>query len=523
MKAVFYLNDQGIGIYSDHCQSFPHPQFFGWEDTQAIEDWLATLSSRIQAAVVMDLVDEDIAIEASPKLYLWEKSAVEKRLIERLESEGADFVHTQWTGLTQTNPEGRAEELILSASIAAPTHVMRFISALEEAEIIVTGIYSAPFLLAEYFKSYLKPIFNLGKSELNGPYFVISRHSQNTYRQTFFNDGRLRISRLIEIDKEEDDFTGFQSALIHEAKLARNYVYNQNLTKEHESIGYVFLDSDERRLSGLEQRCLDEGLIISPQELENSLFKTMTFHAVSFDKTFCGADPHAYFAEQTMADYLLSDTPKKFYFNDYVKKINNVLTGHKAIIGFNTVVFLILIAYGLVFGINLYLNQQKIEMLDQQIKNHIVEKERLQNEVDLQIDAKEIKASVDFSEAILSLKTDRTVGFKVEPISDVFSQHQHIQLISLEWKQVERFDSHQYEVEIGGWVFPFEEYFRKPVEWVDELIADLEKVPNISQVALTQEPLNRDLKQALSIEVEDESVTALPFKIRMRVNDVESK
>ena len=85
----------------------------------------------------MDLVDEDITLEASPKLYLWERSAVQKSLVERLQSDGADYVQTQWTGINQTSSDGRAEELLLSASIAAPAHITHFIGALEEAEVVV--------------------------------------------------------------------------------------------------------------------------------------------------------------------------------------------------------------------------------------------------------------------------------------------------------------------------------------------------------------------------------------------------
>ncbi|MDG6773942.1 hypothetical protein QCB45_06335 [Thiomicrorhabdus sp. ZW0627] len=523
MKAVFYLNDQGVGIYSDDCKSLSSPLFFDWEDTLAIEEWLSTFPSRGQVSIVIDLVDEDIVVEAYPKLYLWERSAIRKQLVERLESEGADFIYTEWTGLTQTNEEGRVDELILSASIMAPAHIMNFISSLEEAEIIVKGIYSAPFMLADYFKKYVKNVFNLTKKEMNSPFFIISRQSKNTYRQTFFYEGQLRISRLIEIEKEDDDFQGIQSALIHEAKLARNYIYNQNLSGDNHAIGYIFLDNDENCLIDMDQRCLDEGLVTSQEELQNALFKALTFNSLGYEQVICNVDPKEYYAAEAMADYVLNASPTKSYFNDYVKKINAVLLGYRSFIGFNSLLLISLIGFALVFGIGTYLDQHKLELLDQKIQEHKVEKDRLQKEVKLQTDAKKIKASVDFSEAILGLKSDRTMGFNVEPISEVFSKHEHVQLNKLEWKQIDRFDSNTYEIDLEGWVFPFVEYYRDPVKWVDALMDDLRKLPNVKQVDLTQEPLNRNLKQALTVLTKDETVTALEFKIKMRVNDAQSK
>lgn len=523
MKSVFYLSDQGLGVYSSHCQTFKEPKFFSWEQTQEIEEWLAQLPRKQEVSLVVDLVDEDITLEASPKLYLWERSAVQKSLVERLQSDGADYVQTQWTGINQTSSDGRAEELLLSASIAAPAHITHFIGALEEAEVVVRGMYSVPFLIAEYVKKYLKPAFGLSKSQFQSPYFLITRQSDESYRQTFFFEGQLRISRLIEIDKKRDDYAAIQSALIHEAKLARNYVHNQNLTREHLPIGYVFLDSDEQRLEGLQQRCLNEGLIVSEEELNHALFKTATFDSIGYEATLCGVTPEQYYGAQAMADYVLNDAPKPFYQNSYIRTTNALLSGYKGLLAVNTVLFLALIVYSVFFGIDTYLSQHKLALLDEQIQNHKVEKERLQEEVDLQFDAKEIKASVDFSEAILNLKKDRTVGFDANPVSAVFARHEHIQLVNLGWKQLDRFDSLLYEVELDGWVFPFEDYYREPVQWVDALIEDIKTLPYASSVVLIQEPLNRNLQQALTVKIGDKTVKALPFKIKMRIGHVESK
>lgn len=523
MKAVLYLNDQGLTAYAISCRILNTPRFCSWSDVPAIEEWLAELPGRFQCSLILDLVDEDIAMEPAPKLYLWEKAAIKNRLVERLKSEGGELIFSAWTGLAQTSAEGRSEELIQSASIIMPSHVSHFLNMLEEAEITVNGIYSAPFLLADFLKQYFKTSFNLSKQEFNSPFFVISRQGENSYRQTFFNQGRLRISRLIEIDKEEGDYSGAQTSLIYEAKLARNYIYNQNLVAHTQNIGYVFLDSEPLRLEGLQQRCFDEGLFTSDDQLTTAIFKAMPVGSFKFAKTFCGEAESSHFLADLLVGFVLNDRPAKFYFTEYSQKIYRIATANKALKGINIAALIALLGYGTIAGIDTYMRQYNIELLGQQIENHITEKERLQKLVDLQIDAKEIKASVDFSEAILSLKTDRTVGFKIMPISEVFRRHEHVQLINAEWKQLGRFDSHVYDVELEGLVFPFEEYYKQPVDWVDALVSDLKQLPLISQVDLVQQPLNRNLQQALTVSIKGEKVTALPFKLKMRVKDGQSK
>lgn len=523
MKGVFYLNDQGLTAYSSSCRILNAPRFFGWNEITEIEEWLAELPGRIQCSVILDLVDEDIAMEAAPKLYLWERIAIKKQLEERLRSDGAELIFSEWTGLSQTNAEGRAEEFIQSASVVMPAHISHFMTMLEEAEITLTAIYSAPFLLSAFLKKYYKPAFNLSKAELNSPFFMITRQDEKTYRQTFFNAGRLRISRLIEIDKADDDFAGAQSTLIHESKLARNYIYNQNFVAHTQNLGYVFLDSVAGRIDGIQQRCFDEGLFTTDDQLDTAIFKAMTIDAFKFPQTFCGYENSNHYTADLLAGFVLNDAPAKFYSTGYSQQIERILFTNRTLRGANILLLIALLGYGSISGIDTYMRQYNIELLGQQIDNHVQEKERLQKMVDLQIDAKEIKASVDFSEAILSLKSERTVGFKIMPISEVFSRHEHVQLINAEWKQMDRFDSHTYDVELEGLVFPFEEYYKEPVEWVDALVADLKQLPLTAQVELVQEPLNRNLQQALTVSIKGEEVTALPFKLKMRVKDGQSK
>ncbi|MEA3404127.1 MAG: hypothetical protein U9R28_00105 [Pseudomonadota bacterium] len=523
MKYTFYISNQGVNIYQDKRQAPKLIQSYSWSDFNGIDTFLANLPGRSPVSIILDLVEEDITIEAFPKLYLWERNAVKNRHEEQHRADGAEFVHTQWTGQSQTTEEGRQEEFILTSSITSPAHVVNFMGMVEEAEIMVVGLYSASFLMAEYFKNELSRVFDLSKQEMNSPFFLVSRQSERSYRQTFFNQSGIRISRLIEIDKEPDDYEGFKAALVHETKLAKNYIYNQNIIEPEVEISYIFMDGDSKRLEGLQQLSEDEHLYQTQYADSNhaeAFFKTLIFTPETGNANEINPQLTELYAARDLAGYIFRRSPESFYSTPYSLRIKNLLMGYRGLVGVNSIIFLGLLIFITISGIDWTITQDKIERLESNIVSHELEKNRLQKEVALQVDAEEIKASVEFSEAILKLKTDKTVGFNIKPISDIVAQHEHIQVMKLNLKKMGQFDSRVYEIDFHGWVYPFEDYFREPVMWVDAFKEQLETIENVHQVTLVQEPLNRDLKQALLIGVDDKvkSVDALPFQIKLRVS-----
>ncbi len=525
MKYTFYVSNQGVNVYQYKQHIAELTESFTWSAFQELDEFIARLPSRAAVSIVLDLVEEDISIEAFPKLYLWERNSVRDRHIQQIMADGSEFVHTRWTGQVQTSDDGRMEEFMLTSSITSPANLVNFMASIEEAQVLVEGLYSASFLLAEYFKDELSHVFELTKQELSSPFFLVSRQSEHSYRQTFFNQSGIRISRLIEIDKRAEDYEGLKSALVHETKLAKNYIYNQNIIEADTEISYIFMDGDPKRLEGLKQLSIDEHLILADDSESKAFFKTLVFSPETEGDNDIRPKLDEHYAARELACYIFRVTPSSFYSTPYTTKIKQMLMGYRAMLGINSLALAGLLIFLSVSAIDWYISQDKLERLQQSIISHEYEKERLQKEVALQVDAEEIKASVEFSEAILKLKTDRTVGFDIKPVSDVVAKHEHIQVLKLDWYRQGAIDGKIYEVEFFGWVFPFEDYFREPVEWVDAFRQDLEKVEVISDVRLIQEPLNRNLKQALTVNINnnEETVDALPFQIKMKVRYEQSK
>ena len=523
MRYVFYITDSGVTAYNGQASGQNASESFEWNDVALLDAYLSTMPESAEADVILDLVDEDLYFEWAPKVHVWEKGAIAERRKQRIHQDTIALSQVHWTNTTKTSEDGRKEELILSATVTDTFNVSSFLQSLEEAQIILKGIHSKAFLLEEYFNKKVRPYLKLNRHDLKKPFLLVTRQSENTFRQTFFYGGELRLSRLVEIDKSFEDFEAISQALIDETKMAITYVYNQKIVPFNSPIGYVFLDGEQRMLDGILAKCQEEGLIRATWEEDEYFVGTANFRKITPDGLNCQQEYSPCYSMQAAVDFVFSNRPKGFYHNDYVKKINVLTSGQKIFIAVNILIFLGGLYYVLITGIDTLLSWQKQAMLEQKIQQHESEKKRLQEVVKLQDDAQQIKASVEFSEAILKLKVNRLINFDVNALSQVFAHHSNIQLSTIKWKTIDRFDSRRNQIDIKAWVFPFYETYHDPVMWVDAFVAELNTIQGIEMVQLQKEPLNRQLGQALSINAKMGEVDALPFTVTLRVKDVEPK
>ncbi|GKT13014.1 MAG: hypothetical protein ISEC1_P2006 [Thiomicrorhabdus sp.] len=517
-KVIFYLTDSGLSSFSDQQTT---SQEFKWEDVDLIHEHLAMIPENAEVSLVLDVIDEDIYFEWVAKVFPWEKEAIKNRRLERLRSDDIALSEVRWTNTIKVSEEGRKEELMLSASVADSFQLKNFLATLEEAQVIVTAIYSKPFLLADYFKQKVRAYLKFNKQQLEHPFLMVSRQSEHTFRQTFFYEGQLRISRLIEIDKVQKDIT---TALINETRLAIAYVYNQQIVPFNSPIGLVFLDGDRTILNSMLDRCKDEALVPVTWEEDSFLFGAVVFQDVTPNSPHCNDVASQCYSPSAIVDFIFSESPNGFYQTDYVKQVRNLILGRHVFVILNVLILLAGMYYILISGIDTYISWEKQGMLTERIEQHQKEIIRLEDMVKLQDDAQQVKASVEFSESILKLKLDHLVPYDIQGLSEVFAKNNHIQLARLNWKILDRFDSRKNKIQLDAWVYPFYETYKKPVEWVDDFVVDLEMLESVESVELQKEPLNRELGQSLSITGNKTgTVEALPFTVILRVKDYEPK
>lgn len=512
IKTVLYISNHCITVYQSQRQAVELVCRLLWTDKRGIDNLLAELPPKSPVSIILDLLEEEIAVEVFPKLNLWDKRAVREQQIQQQLIEGAIFANATWA--EECNNSRATEQSLLTTSIPGSAVLNGFMSDLEEAQIMLTAIYSTSFLLASYFKKDLVPTLGLNKEQLNLPLLLITRQSENVYRQTFLNQSAVYISRLIDISSHD---LSSEQALIAEAKLTQNYLYNQEIIGTEEPISYLVLDSGKRRLEQIEALSLQFGFTQPCTADSAHFFKTVNLDA---DSTASGRATDEYYTAQALVGYLVRRSPPSFFTPSYVRRVNNLQSGARIFLAVNSLILLALSIYITTSIVDVYISQQRLNLIEQSVENHHSEEKRLQNIVKHQPDGEVLKATVVLSESILTLKSNRPLGVDIKSIAKVVAkQAEHIKLMRMDWKQLGQMDSARYQIEINGLVYPFTGYYQAPVKWVDGFKDALLRLPSVTQVEITKEPLNRDLKQALTVTANEARtrVSGLPFQVRLEV------
>lgn len=531
IKTILYISNQSVTVFQslDQNRSVEFICIRSWEKVSDIENILVMLPQKSPVSIILDLLEEDITIESFPRLSIWDRNAVKSQHIQQKQAEDVSFVHATWTEQYRKS-DGSVEMSLLATSITSPPTLTTFMRGLEGAKTVLTGIYSAPFLIESYFKLVLSHALSLSKEQINGPLFLISRQSRGVYRQTFFNHSTLQISRLIEINDNLDEnlelseeflTRAVKSVLIEEIKLAQNYLYNQRALEVEASISYVFMDSDQSRLEGLEELSKTLGLIEESKVSSKYPIKVVNLSSNLTEKERLTNESNGVQVSQILASYVLKRAPKTHFNTSYLKSIKRQVLGVRSLVGVNSLIVFGLLLYMTLSFVDVYIGQERLQVLELSLVNHQAEELRLQKIVQRQVDAKKLKVMVELSEAILIAKSDRILGFDVKPIAKIVAQQsEHIQLTKVDWKRQGEFDSTRYQIELEGLVYPFTDYYQEPVKWVDDFREALQKLKAVTQTEIIKEPLNRDLKQTLTV-VANESrnrVDGLPFQIRLEVD-----
>ena len=199
--------------------------------------------------VLVDLIEEDFRRETAPHVMGRGRRAVLATRSARL-FPGAPYVSTRREGRA---PEGRRDDRVLFSAIVRPERLRPWLEALHGHE--VAGVHSLPLASAR-----LLPL--LGAEA--GRVLLVTASGGGDLRQTFFEDGRLALSRLAPLPPGD---TGDR---------ARRIVDEVERLVRH-------LDRSGRSAEGLRVRLVgDAGLLAAvreaegPRELSEGLVDTLT-------------------------------------------------------------------------------------------------------------------------------------------------------------------------------------------------------------------------------------------------------
>ena len=515
MNKIFYLTDSTVQLIDAEKLANGNDYLDSeilWEQKDQVETLLLTLDGKSSFSVIFDFVDESISHDWVPKLMPWEKSNYEKKIKSKFHDNAGLFIRVNWLGEYRKNENGATEELMMTSSVYGSEDLKNFFLIIEEAQLSIQTIHSYPFLLEKYFLASLSPTLGVTKSKLKNPFLLVLQEGKHTYRQIFFLHGILRISRVIELEEELETDEALMDGVVNESFATIKYLYNQKIVPFNSSVGIVYLSTSGKINPDMIKEFSDS----APFSIDENK-KNLTISADLYEvknKKHVTESPYGLLS--FLSVFIQKKSTVSFYENAFLSKL--LLFKNSSVI-LTVVIFMTLIfgsLYLVSLGVSDFLLKEKISAMDVKIKQYQGEKNSLQKVISLTYDAQDIKASVDFSQSILDVKKTKLFESSLDGLSIVLSQHPHILMDKLKWQKNQYFDSNKLEIYLEGWVYPFNVSYEKPVKWVDNFVDGLKKHPNFSSVEAVSEPLNRSLKKAISISVDDiKQVNALPFSIRL--------
>jgi len=513
MKRALYIQEEGVYLFDAKKLNGKEVPFFEWSDIEELQNVLAQIDKSEQLYLVLDVVDEDITFEWKPKLYPWEKGQYLQLEEARADREGILLKRFQWTGVTRKTENRPKEELLSKSIVHKNDRISELLQAIENLELYLSGIYSISYIVDQWFHKVARPQLKLAKSKLKSPFFLLVRLTKYRFRQLFYFNGLLRISRDFKVDEQLETEQAIQSAVMYESQAALKYLYNQKIVPYDAPVSMILIDTLNQK--GETWRLFfEEHYLNKAWSKEDWFFITLNFPTLLQKK---GKSVEELTGQLVFTLFTIKHNLPTYYPNEYLRKVSSFRMIAQTVYGGVFLLAFFILFFGVYKGVSLYFLQQKISLYQQQIVAYQDEKSRLQKVVNLTYDAKDLKASVEFSQALLKLKNGKSSGINFLPIMQVLDNSEHVLIKKINWKVAEKIDGNTFLVELEGLVFPFEESFSPPMQWVDQFVQSLKKAPNIAEVTLTKEPLNRSLSQPLTVSSSDLEVQALPFQVTLKV------
>lgn len=181
IKTLLFLGGEGFHAYTWESGKFLEAQHFT-DSTEGKEKFAAFLQSNSHPAYLLaDLVEEDFRHEIVPHLHGRDRAELIQRKFEQF-YRSTPF---RQASLLQRQKEGRRDDEVLFSALTNPAIITTWLNIMLAHHVPLVGIYSVPNISA--------PLIH---NKLSGHVLLLSWEKHAGLRQTYFDAGQLRFSRL---------------------------------------------------------------------------------------------------------------------------------------------------------------------------------------------------------------------------------------------------------------------------------------------------------------------------------------
>ncbi|MBT9613670.1 MAG: hypothetical protein IV108_10445 [Burkholderiales bacterium] len=455
--------------------------------------------------LMVDTVEEEYRTELMPHVWGGARREMSKRKLAQLFRTVP--YRAAWLQGRDTGAGKRRDDVYLFLALNSGDLLRPYLDLIHSRRAPLAGIYLLP-QVTQALASRLKCA--------TAGVLLVSRQ-QGGLRQSFFLQGRLRISRLTPLDPLGEPATAESYAA--EVEKSRLFLYNSRLLPRETRLTVLILDADE----GLAQ-------------VSNLLSQDATFHCqrIGFEQlraALASAPNDLPRDPEALHLFLLGKYPPQASLAE--PRLTGDFTSHRLRAGLYAASAVIAVAALMWSGYNLYrgyANQRATQ-------DAIADTTRYRNQYAeaakqfpaTPVAAEHLRQAVEFTDQIK--KFQRTPEPFMQLLSQVLSEFPQIELNRLDWRYASTTatpqssagdvspSAWQQQGEIEAEIRPFTGDYRAALLLIERFAASLRAQPNVAGVTIVKLPLNLDPASTLSGSTQD-STDAKPGAAQFKLGIV---
>lgn len=404
---VFFVSTDRLVAYHWHKNNIDRSYLFDLsvEGFNCFERYLSEVE-KYPVYILLDTAAEEYRIANIPHVFGSDRQSVIVRKQDRI-FRGASHFYTEIQGREES---GRRDDKIMISAITGDAVIKPWLSRMDTHKIPLIGIVSVP-LLIQGVKDILP--------DLQENSLVLSLQSTSGLRQSFFNRGFLKFSRLVKVPRYG---TGSYAWLIESELIKiRYYIQNARLATEDKPMD-IYLFGNRELLQELGERHTDA--------------PTIRYHLLNIAtlSEACGLSAQGQhpFSDQYLVYQLLKNKSRNYYATGKEMRYFRMRQVKKLLRAANCMLVLLVIACS---GWNMlesfFYHQQQLEeaqKVDFYSAQYAVEKQRIPV---LAVDSAELKVAVDAHKVLTRYKSDPIAMFQL--ISTDLEAFPELKIKQIKW------------------------------------------------------------------------------------------
>jgi hypothetical protein len=378
-------------------------------DDKGYAAFKALLQNEIEAPVrlLVDILEEDFRVESCPHVYGRDRTALHARLLNKYFRQ---YPHKSLR-LQGRQEKGRRDDVVLLSALTNPALFKPWIDILHRLKIPLEGVYSLPLVGETLIKELGEPPRNM---------LVISQQVPGNIRQSFYVEGRLKLSRLA---PSSDEPHSYYSALREETQRTVRYLENQNLITGSDPLE-VFIVAPPRDHAYLDEIFTDD--------------TRKRFHMINRDSVAAALDIKSVLPDQycnwLYAHILLKDHRQRHHYA--ARGERKYFIYHQARVGLYAMSAAVL-AVAVLWGGFLAAQAYTLSNRQFDIQLETQRYERLYREViadisNLDLSVEDIRDAVDAAQQLIPARQHRPYGL-MRTVSQSLERNDKISLKTMKW------------------------------------------------------------------------------------------